>query len=454
MPKPIPDEPAIINRKTCFVIQGLGYKTDFSTGRVLNLDASYAVIKEAIQEAGLTCVRIDEVLAPSSIDRKLYEWLFRADLVIADLSTYNLHAVYELGIRYGLRPEATIVVAESQFRIPFDLYHVPVEMYEHLGSDLGRREAERFKERLKITIQAALQGEAGKSPVYELMQLDPPTMTGAVPSAAAPQGDSASPEAALDRRVKPLVDAARRAMMESDFVTARQSLAKARLIRPDDPWIVQQLALATYKSRKPEPITALNAAQALLQTLEPETTSDFETLGLWGAVNKRLWDETADPAYLDRAIAAYDRGFTLTESYYNGINLAFLLDVRAPLWSSSNEGEGITDAVVARRIRRLVITICEKILEAGPKAGRSTAPPALDAPPPAGVPLAAEERFWLIATLLEASVGIGDQDAAAKWREQLTQEAQAAWMLESAQSQIKTLSTLLAKSPLPVARGR
>ncbi|MFZ1851232.1 MAG: hypothetical protein WAU15_03205 [Nitrosomonas sp.] len=33
--------------KTCFVIQGFGEKTDFTNGRKLNLDASYAVIKEA-----------------------------------------------------------------------------------------------------------------------------------------------------------------------------------------------------------------------------------------------------------------------------------------------------------------------------------------------------------------------------------------------------------------------
>jgi hypothetical protein len=33
-------------RKTCFVVQGFGKKTDFTDGRKLNLDASYQVIKE------------------------------------------------------------------------------------------------------------------------------------------------------------------------------------------------------------------------------------------------------------------------------------------------------------------------------------------------------------------------------------------------------------------------
>ena len=39
--------------KICFVVQGFGKKTDFTDGRVLDLDASYAIIKEAVEAAGL-----------------------------------------------------------------------------------------------------------------------------------------------------------------------------------------------------------------------------------------------------------------------------------------------------------------------------------------------------------------------------------------------------------------
>ncbi len=47
-------------KKTVFVVQGFGEKTDFTTGRKLNLDASYQVIKEAVEEAGLECIRAEE----------------------------------------------------------------------------------------------------------------------------------------------------------------------------------------------------------------------------------------------------------------------------------------------------------------------------------------------------------------------------------------------------------
>ena len=107
----------------CFVIQGFGKKTDYATGRVLNLDASYAIIKEAVEQAGHECLRADEIVHSGNIDKLMYEHLLHADLVIADLSTQNLNAAFELGVRYGLRANATIIVAEEGFTAAFDVNH-------------------------------------------------------------------------------------------------------------------------------------------------------------------------------------------------------------------------------------------------------------------------------------------------------------------------------------------
>ena len=115
----------------CFVVQGFGSKTDYTDGRVLDLDASYDVIKQAVEKAGLRCVRADEIVHSGTIDIPMYQQLLAADLVIADLSTYNLNAAFELGVRYALRPRATIVVAESKFKSPFDVNHILIRRYEH-----------------------------------------------------------------------------------------------------------------------------------------------------------------------------------------------------------------------------------------------------------------------------------------------------------------------------------
>jgi hypothetical protein len=133
-------------------MQGFGEKTDLSTGRVLNLDASYDVIKEAVEEAGLRCVRADKIIHSGTIDEPMYEWLDRADLVVADLSTYNVNAACELGVRYGLRPSTTMIVAENQFKNPFDvgqtLSRSPTNISERMSG--GRRTL--ASRRLRISV--------------------------------------------------------------------------------------------------------------------------------------------------------------------------------------------------------------------------------------------------------------------------------------------------------------
>ncbi len=78
---------------------------------------------------------------------------------------------------------------------------------------------------------------------------------------------------------------------------------------PKDVHVAQRLALATYKSKLPTPEAALNEAAVILDTLEPESSTDTETFGLYGAVRKRLWDSTGAPAHLDKAIWAHEKGF-------------------------------------------------------------------------------------------------------------------------------------------------
>ncbi len=127
---------------------GFGKKTDFETGRTLDLDKSYRnIIKPApAQAAGLKCVRADEIVHSGLIDIPMYEQLLNADVVVADLSTSNKNAFYELGVRHALRPYATVVIAESGLKtFPFDVNQVAVSQYHHFGEDIGYEEAMRFR---------------------------------------------------------------------------------------------------------------------------------------------------------------------------------------------------------------------------------------------------------------------------------------------------------------------
>jgi tetratricopeptide (TPR) repeat protein len=424
------------DQQTCFVVQGYGEKTDFTDGRKLNLNASYQVIKEAVEQAGLRCIRADEVVKTGMIDIPMYEWILKADLVIADLSTYNVNAAYELGVRYGVAPTATIIVAEEKFNNPFDFTHLVLHRYKHLGEDIGLAEARRFTAYLSGVIRAVMAGRKPDSPLYELLDLDPPVRRDRAEAAAAVAAAGAaravaSPPPIGGDSAKGVLDRARAAMDQSRFLVAKELLQMVHAdLLPNDPYVLQQLALATYKSKDPDPATALHdASHILLAKLNADTTNDPETLGLWGAVHKRLWDLDRDRKNLDTAIAAYERGFYLKQDYYNGINVAFLFNVRAAEHQAAGRvAEAIADFVVARRIRREVIPICEGALAAGPRT-------------PA-------DKYWILATLWEAAFGIEDADGITRWQPLAEAAATAQWMLDSTRPQLEKLATLLAASPL------
>src|SRR5690606_4824912 len=163
---------------TCFVVMGFGIKTDFATGRQLDLNKTYKVlIKPVVENKGIVCVRADEIKHTGSIDLQMYNELLNADIVIADLSTSNPNALYELGIRHALRPRSTIVISEDKLPYPFDLNHIRITSYSHLGHAIDYEEVERFRQLLSETIDHVLNSKEADSPVYTYIKdLLPPVI--------------------------------------------------------------------------------------------------------------------------------------------------------------------------------------------------------------------------------------------------------------------------------------
>ncbi len=449
--------------KQCFVIQGYGKKTDYTNGRELDLDASYEIIKMAVESAGLECIRADEIVHSGTIDVPMYERLLNADLVIADLSTYNVNAAFELGVRYALRPYTTIVLAEEEFKNPFDMSHIVIRRYKHLGEEIGYKEAHRLIKELKEAIDKIVNNPVTDSPVYTFIpQLQPPLINehvrvsspmpmpkkgqanpliqdltsrtqsvkalDSIQRAMSSTGSATQKQAANiigqdNPSAKTLLDAAMQKIKADDFVTARILLEEVVKLRPEDSFVVQQLALATYKSKQPSVLAALEAASNILKVLNPETSNNPETLGLWGAIHKRMWEECGRSECLEESISAYERGFYLKQDHYNGINLAFLLNLRAvQALQSGNREEALVDYVRAKRIRKDVIRFTGPLVDKlEDKHG----------------------RYWLIATLYEAAVGLGDAQEAAEWDGRAKAMDVANWMQETREKQAAKLKALL-----------
>ncbi|TBB38502.1 DUF4071 domain-containing protein [Rhizobium ruizarguesonis] len=432
----------------CFVVMGFGEKTDPGTGRLLNLDATYRhIIKPAAQTAGYDCVRADEVLHSGVIDIPMYEMLMDADLVVADVSTSNLNAMFELGVRYALKPRSTIVIAESKFNNPFDVNHIVIRRYTHLGPDIGFSEVGRMQQELTELMKAIQHSDAPDSPVYSLLSiLQPPLRKGKQDPT---KGSGREGPVAQDETYAAQWQEAMAARAASDFIKEKSILlavyeSQAAKSGEDEnaarPRVIRELAFATYKIGDEELKTNPSAAAAayeeaisFLQMLDPDQTTDPETLGLWSGVHKRrsalpgrsAKDRFAD---LDTAIYAAERGFLIRQDYYTGINLAYLFEVRASISSGENK---IADRVFANRVRRRVVDAAEKALKLLAEQFKQT-----------------EDRgtkvmtlYWPQATLAEALIGLHDPRGEIEL-EKAKQMEPAEWMVEITLQQIEDLKRM------------
>ncbi len=444
------------NDLTCFVVMGFGKKTDFETGRTLDLDMSYQnMIKPAVEAAGLKCIRADEIVHSGQIDMPMYEQLLNADVVVADLSTSNKNAFYELGVRHALRPYTTVVICEDGMKpMAFDVNHILIRQYHHLGEDIGSSEARRFSKLLTDAIVEIMKKNPRESdsPVYTLLnRLKAPEIAREIEKAAQ-KGTESIPEKeendTADKNLKThseLMKDADDAQKEGDWASAKVFLSKIRknlkseYADKEDPYVLQRLALVTYKSKSPDEMSSLNEAEQILQLLDPRNSNDPETLGLWGAIHKRLFELNKDPVFLDKAIRAYERGFYIRKDHYNGINFAFLLNVRAA--QSADRAEAVADFVQATRARTEVIDICKKWMADNPLvAGKDGVPDVIR--------VYWDSRYWVQVSMAEAYFGSGNEARANELLQDAYSKVSEKWMQESTEAQIGKLKKLLSNSPL------
>ncbi len=393
-------------RQVCFVVMGFGKKTDFESGRTLDLDATYeAIIEPAVSAQGLRCIRADEIMHSGIIDTEMYEMLLRADLVIADISTGNVNAIYELGVRHALRPNSTIIMKEKEGKLYFDLNHVSTFEYKHLGEDIGAREAERARNALGLLVAEVMSSQKPDSPVYTyLPKLQQPRLN------EEQYAELLDDTEAAQHRLATLMHHGEQALRESKHDEAARAFAAANQLKPGDAFIIQQLALTTYKSDQPTHIEALVAGLQLIRQLDPDRSNDPETLGIAGAIQKRLWLSTNDAAQLDAAIRHYTRGFEIRRDYYNGENLAICYDFRAAIQSDAAEAQ--YDRMSARKVRVAIIQALTDLLNSDSFAERS-------------------DRRWIFATLANCSFALGHLADAQGFEERFLAQNPAAWEVDT-----------------------
>lgn len=397
-------------KKICFVIMGFGKKTDFSTGKTLDLDKTYKnIIQPAVESSGFQCVRADEIQDSGIIDKSMYALLMHAELVIADISTFNPNAIYELGIRHAVRPFSTIIIKEEEGKIPFDLDHTRIFHYKHLGEDIGSDEASRCQLALADLINSSTRNSFIDSPLYDFIKdIDPPKLSAAEYKRII--GDLAERET----HIFAISEKAKELMNENNFIESAKFWGKAAAIAPSEDYFLQQQTLATYKSKYPSEASALSDALVIIKQLlnADGESNDPETLGLMGAIYKRMWLVNNDVEFLKRAISAYEKGFQIRNDYYTGENYALCLDIMADF--EKDKDEKIFNTMLAKKARLKIIKALADI-EYLSKDG------------------VIKEHKWAYATLSNCYYGIRDDAAGKKFEDLFVSAVDANWEIETFQ---------------------
>ena len=112
-----------IDGHLCFVLMPFGGYFD---------DYYEHIIKKAVKAAGLDALRGDEIFSTRSIISDIWQQIWRARIVIADVTGRNPNVNYELGLCHSLSVP-TILITQNIDDVPFDYRHRRCIPYDTVG---------------------------------------------------------------------------------------------------------------------------------------------------------------------------------------------------------------------------------------------------------------------------------------------------------------------------------
>lgn len=131
------------------------------------IDSYYeAIFKPALEAAGYTATRVDNLFDPRPIMLDIRDSIAEADLILCEMSGKNPNVFYELGLAHAIGKPA-ILVSNDESDIPFDLRHVRVIIYD--------RAQAAWDNKLQNAIKAAAQGVSTSHKIW------PPPITEVMP---------------------------------------------------------------------------------------------------------------------------------------------------------------------------------------------------------------------------------------------------------------------------------
>lgn len=306
-----------MDNKTCFVVMGFGTKKIPNTNIEVDLNFVYnelikptIISKKLISVYGQEQFRADEVYTTKSITKTFIEGIFKADIVIADITTLNQNAIYELGLRHAMKPKSTIILCDNhtaQIKF-FDIQDLPQIRYD---SDKLNEYSEfrRIQELLSSYIDNAKNSDDHfiDSPVFEsnLYHVISNSLTSSQSNTATSNSQQSWSE--LTKVANALKDSQQ--YVEAEIIY-KQILDSGFV----DDEIVAGYLLSSYKKDETNLDNLKDSQQKLIPYLDIKTTTFHKILGIYGAIYLRIFYITENKNDLLSAIHFYRLGMNYEDN--------------------------------------------------------------------------------------------------------------------------------------------
>lgn len=210
--------------------------------------------------------------------------------------------------------------------------------------------------------------------------------------------------------------------------------------------LAQHHTLCTYKDSSLPAWTRLDEALKILREADDlAQTVDQESLGLAGAIHKRLWETEGLRRHLERSLHYYRRGYEVgvEKDYgYTGVNAAYVLDLLAEQELKLARESGLSASEVESR------HMSAELLRDAADRIRADIVIALELLPSGAGNEWLKGEWWFLVTMAEACFGLGFKDDQYFKDADRYLEAAAAltgvadWEFESSARQLATLARL------------
>jgi len=107
----------------------------------------------AIESAGLTPKRADDIYRPGTIINDIWSLTKNAKVILADLSEKNPNVLYELGLAHAIA-KPVILMTESMDFVPFDLRALRVIVYDKNAPNWGDLVKESIQKAIKEVLSS------------------------------------------------------------------------------------------------------------------------------------------------------------------------------------------------------------------------------------------------------------------------------------------------------------